>query len=180
LIVIMTISQYVQQQQMNKRNPQAANANPQMKITMQLFPAFYAVISLAIPASVVLYLLVSGLYRMGQNYLSYTYDPKLKSVAMAAAGAAGGGDGGKVIEASGGPKGGGDRGPKGGGRGSSGPDGRDGDGAGNGAVPKKLGPSGQGGAGGTGRQGTGPPKGAVNVRPGKGSSRGSGSRRRGR
>jgi YidC/Oxa1 family membrane protein insertase len=77
LIVIMTASQYVQQQQMNKRNPQAANANPQMKITMQLFPAFYAVISLTIPASVVLYLLVSGLFRMAQNTLSYRYDPKM-------------------------------------------------------------------------------------------------------
>jgi YidC/Oxa1 family membrane protein insertase len=77
LIVVMTVSQYVQQQQMNKRNPQAASANPQMKLTMQLFPAFYAVISLTIPASVVLYLLVSGLYRMAQNTLSYKYDPKL-------------------------------------------------------------------------------------------------------
>ena len=183
LIVIMTVSQYVQQQQMNKRNPQAANANPQMKITMQLFPAFYAVISLAIPASVVLYLLVSGLYRMAQNYLSYTYDPKLKSVAAAAMAGGGGGSGGsdKVIEASGRPSGGGGRGPKGGGRGSPGPDGRDG-GAGNGAGPKKIGPvpGGQGGAGNAGRQGTGPPKGAVNVRPGRSSSRGSGSRRRGR
>src|SRR5258708_996216 len=78
LIIIMTASQYVQQQQMNKRNPHAANANPQMKVTMQLFPAFYAFISINIPASVVLYLFVSGLYRMAQNTLSYTYDPKLK------------------------------------------------------------------------------------------------------
>lgn len=77
LIVIMTVSQYVQQRQMNARNPQAANANPQMKMTMQLFPAFYALISLTIPASVVFYLLISGLFRMAQNSLSYKYDPRM-------------------------------------------------------------------------------------------------------
>jgi YidC/Oxa1 family membrane protein insertase len=87
LIAVMTVSQYVMQQQMNKRNPQAANANPQMKLTMQLFPAFYAVISLTIPASVVLYLLVSGLYRMVQNLLSYKYDPKLALPPLADTGA---------------------------------------------------------------------------------------------
>jgi YidC/Oxa1 family membrane protein insertase len=77
LIVIMTVSQYVQQRQMNARNPQAANANPQMKMTMQLFPAFYALISLTIPASVVFYLLISGLFRMAQNSISYRFDPRL-------------------------------------------------------------------------------------------------------
>jgi YidC/Oxa1 family membrane protein insertase len=170
LIVIMTVSQYVQQQQMNKRNPQAANANPQMKITMQLFPAFYAVISLAIPASVVLYLLISGLFRMAQNYLSYTYDPKLKSLAVSA----GAGDtvietssrpsaGQKAALRSGGPAGG----DRDGGRGSAG--------GGNGAGPKGAAPSQSGAAP---SRPAGPRKGAVNVRPGKG--RGSGSRRRGR
>jgi YidC/Oxa1 family membrane protein insertase len=78
LIVIMTISQYWQQRQINQRNPAAANANPQMKLTMQIFPAFYALISLSIPASVVLYLLLSGLYRMAQNSISYRFDPVLK------------------------------------------------------------------------------------------------------
>jgi len=79
LIAIMTASQYWQQRQINQRNPAAANANPQMKMTMQLFPAFYAIISLNIPATVVFYLLVSGLFRMAQNSLSYRYDPVLKT-----------------------------------------------------------------------------------------------------
>ncbi|HZQ58476.1 MAG TPA: membrane protein insertase YidC [Acidimicrobiales bacterium] len=78
LILVMTGSQYWQQRQINQRNPQAANANPQMKMTMQLFPAFYALISLNIPATVVFYLLISGLFRMAQNSLSYRYDPVLK------------------------------------------------------------------------------------------------------
>jgi hypothetical protein len=64
-------------------------ANPQMKMTMQIFPAFYALISLNLAASVVLYLLVSGLFRMGQNILSYKYDPKLALAALSASGETG-------------------------------------------------------------------------------------------
>jgi YidC/Oxa1 family membrane protein insertase len=79
LIIVMTASQYWQQRQINQRNPAAANANPQMKMTMQLFPAFYAIISLNIPATVVFYLLISGLFRMAQNGISYRYDPVLKN-----------------------------------------------------------------------------------------------------
>jgi len=98
LIVVMTASQYWQQRQINQRNPAAANANPQMKMTMQLFPAFYAVISLNIPATVVFYLLISGLFRMAQNYLSYTYDPVLRRAAIPIG--TGGSDGGAAaIEA---------------------------------------------------------------------------------
>jgi hypothetical protein len=177
LIVVMTASQYVQQQQMNKRNPQAANANPQMKITMQLFPAFYAFISINIPASVVLYLLVSGLYRMAQNTLSYTYDPKLKLASTPVGGVIevaskpGRGDGGS--EGGGGGRGPGRAGPKG-------------PGGGNGVGPKGVGPG--AGAGSKdkdadappGASGTSPPKGAVNVRPGRATPRGTGPRRRGR
>jgi hypothetical protein len=175
LIVIMTASQYVQQQQMNKRNPQAANANPQMKVTMQLFPAFYAFISINIPASVVLYLFVSGLYRMAQNTLSYTYDPKLKlagtpvgdviDVPSRSGRGDGGGDGGTTR----------DTGPKGA------------PGGGNGVGPKGVGPGSGGGAAGgrgsdapPGASGTSPPKGAVNVRPGRATPRRAGPRRRGR
>src|SRR3984893_8316858 len=106
LIVVMTASQYWQQRQINRRNPAAANANPQMKMTMQLFPFFYAVISLNIPATVVFYLLISGLFRMAQNYISYTYDPVLKRASVPiGAGASGGSDGGGAIEAKSRPKG---------------------------------------------------------------------------
>jgi YidC/Oxa1 family membrane protein insertase len=78
LIVIMTVVQYLQQRQMMARNPQTGDANAQtMQTTMKLFPAVYAFISLAIPASVVLYFLISGLLRWLQFSLSYRYDPKL-------------------------------------------------------------------------------------------------------
>jgi YidC/Oxa1 family membrane protein insertase len=100
LIVVMTASQYWQQRQINRRNPAAANANPQMKMTMQLFPFFYAVISLNIPATVVFYLLISGLFRMAQNYISYTYDPVLKRAAVPiGTGGSDGGGGSPAIEA---------------------------------------------------------------------------------
>lgn len=82
LIVIMTASQYWQQRQINLRNPQATAANPQMKMMMQIFPAFYALISLRIPATVVIYLLVSGLFRMAQNSISYRFDPVLARAAV--------------------------------------------------------------------------------------------------
>jgi YidC/Oxa1 family membrane protein insertase len=170
LIVVMTASQYVQQQQMNKRNPQAANANPQMKITMQLFPAFYAVISLTIPASVVLYLLVSGLFRMAQNTLSYRYDPKM-ALAMTPLPA----KGTDVIEASSRPGGKGDAGPAKGGRGgppskglgggSRGANGRGRGGGGNGAA-KELPSSKDDAVADASPKNGGPRKSAVNVKPG--------------
>jgi len=87
LIVIMTASQYWMQRQLNRNNPQAMS-NPQTKMMMQLMPAFYALISLTIPASVVFYLFVSGVFRMVQNALSYKYDPALAGV-LPAGGAAG-------------------------------------------------------------------------------------------
>ena len=82
LIVVMTLSQYWQQRQINQRNPAAANANPQLKMTMTLFPIFYAFISVRIAAAVVLYLFISGIYRMGQNSISYKYDPVLKRASV--------------------------------------------------------------------------------------------------
>jgi YidC/Oxa1 family membrane protein insertase len=82
LIVVMTLSQYWQQRQINQRNPAAANANPQLKMTMTLFPIFYAFISVRIAAAVVLYLFISGVYRMGQNEISYRYDPVLKRASV--------------------------------------------------------------------------------------------------
>jgi hypothetical protein len=74
LIVIMTAAQYWQQRQISNRMP-AGSQNQQTKLMMQLFPAFYAVISINIPASVVFYLLVSSVFRMIQTTLSYRYDP---------------------------------------------------------------------------------------------------------
>jgi len=112
--VVMTASQYWQQRQINQRNPAAANANPQMKLTMQMFPAIYALISFRIPAAVVLYLLLSGLFRMAQNSISYRFDPVLARAATppdkaidatsrpkvgAGAGAKGIGSGAKAVSA---------------------------------------------------------------------------------
>jgi YidC/Oxa1 family membrane protein insertase len=105
LIIVMTVSQYWQQRQINQRNPAAANANPQMKMTMQLFPAFYALISLNIPATVVFYLLISGVYRMTQNSLSYRYDPVLRRAMQPIPAGAGSGGADGAIDAKSRPKG---------------------------------------------------------------------------
>jgi YidC/Oxa1 family membrane protein insertase len=105
LIIVMTLSQYWQQRQINQRNPAAANANPQMKMTMQLFPAFYALISLNIPATVVFYLLISGLYRMAQNSLSYRYDPVLRRAMQPLPAGTGSGGADGAIDAKSRPKG---------------------------------------------------------------------------
>ena len=171
LIALMTASQYVMQQQLNKRNPQAAAANPQMKLTMQLFPAFYALISLRLPASVVLYLLISGVFRMAQNIISYKYDPKLALPPLSGSG---------VIDATGRPKDGGGRGPALGGGPKPGKDGgpkpgkdggpkpgRGGDGRNGGTLGRKIlkGANGKGeDADAPDDRGVGAPKGAVNVR----------------
>ena len=58
---------YVQQKQVSGRNPQSAQVNPQQQMLLKLMPAFFAFISLGLPAGVVLYFFVSNLYRIGQQ-----------------------------------------------------------------------------------------------------------------
>jgi YidC/Oxa1 family membrane protein insertase len=67
LIMLVTASSYVQQLQISARNKNGTAINPQQAMLLKLMPAFFAVISLTLPAGVVVYFLVSNLYRIGQQ-----------------------------------------------------------------------------------------------------------------
>jgi YidC/Oxa1 family membrane protein insertase len=68
LVAIVAATGYYQQKQISGRNPNAA-ANPQQQMIMRLMPAFFAFISISIPAGVVLYFVVSNGVRIGQQGL---------------------------------------------------------------------------------------------------------------
>ena len=53
---------------MSGRNPQA-QVNPQQQMLMRIMPLFFAFISFTLPAGIVVYFLVSNLFRVGQQAL---------------------------------------------------------------------------------------------------------------
>jgi YidC/Oxa1 family membrane protein insertase len=65
LILVAVALQYVQLAQVKKRNPAAAQANPQMQKVQKFLPVLYAFIYLLIPGAVVLYTIVSTIIRIG-------------------------------------------------------------------------------------------------------------------
>jgi YidC/Oxa1 family membrane protein insertase len=68
LIAIIGLSAWYQQRQIQGRNPQLQQqVNPQQQLMMKIFPYFLPLISFALPAGLVLYFLVSNLYRIGQQ-----------------------------------------------------------------------------------------------------------------
>ncbi|MBV9953040.1 MAG: YidC/Oxa1 family membrane protein insertase [Acidimicrobiia bacterium] len=68
LIAIIGVSAWYQQRQIQGRNPQLQQqVNPQQQLMMKIFPYFLPVISFALPAGLVLYFLVSNVYRIGQQ-----------------------------------------------------------------------------------------------------------------
>ncbi len=67
LVLGVTASSYYQQRQIAGRNPQAAAINPQQAMLMKIMPLFFAFISLTLPAGIVVYFLVSNLFRIGQQ-----------------------------------------------------------------------------------------------------------------
>ncbi|MBU6330043.1 MAG: membrane protein insertase YidC [Acidobacteria bacterium] len=66
LIVIVAITGFVQQRQIQGRNP-AAQSNPQQQMIMKIMPFFLPVISFGLPSGLVLYFAVSNIYRIGQQ-----------------------------------------------------------------------------------------------------------------
>jgi len=66
LIVIVAITGFLQQRQIQGRNPNA-QVNPQQQMIMKIMPIFLPVISFGLPAGLVLYFAVSNLYRIGQQ-----------------------------------------------------------------------------------------------------------------
>jgi YidC/Oxa1 family membrane protein insertase len=65
LVAIAVVLQYIQMRQMNSRNPQAAQANPQMQTIQKITPLIFAYIYFLIPAAVVIYMIVSTMIRIG-------------------------------------------------------------------------------------------------------------------
>jgi YidC/Oxa1 family membrane protein insertase len=68
MIVLVALTSFVQQKQISGRNPAAAS-NPQQQMLMKLGPIMLTGISIIYQGGLVIYLLVSNLYRVGQQAL---------------------------------------------------------------------------------------------------------------
>ena len=67
-MLIVAATSYIQQKQISGRMPQS-QVNQQQQMLLKVMPVFFAAISLGIPAAVVVYFLVSNLFRIGQQAL---------------------------------------------------------------------------------------------------------------
>jgi YidC/Oxa1 family membrane protein insertase len=81
LLLVMMGTQYFQTQQMMSRNPAAQQQNSQMQI-MKFLPLIFGVICIRFPAGVVLYYAMSNVCRIGQQFLMYRFDPKVRTLAI--------------------------------------------------------------------------------------------------
>jgi YidC/Oxa1 family membrane protein insertase len=77
LIGLVVATSFWQSRQMTARNPGAQAANPQMQMMTRIFPLISGLISFNLPAGVVLYFLVSNMFRIAQQSLMYRLDPAL-------------------------------------------------------------------------------------------------------
>jgi YidC/Oxa1 family membrane protein insertase len=72
MVAIVALSSYYQQRQIQGRNPNA-EIPPQQKMLMRLMPAMFVVFAFVSPAALVVYFVVSNLYRIGmQHYITRT------------------------------------------------------------------------------------------------------------
>ncbi|HYI62189.1 MAG TPA: membrane protein insertase YidC [Acidimicrobiales bacterium] len=68
LVVLIGVTAWYQQRQIQARNSgNQPQINPQQQMLMKVLPFFLPLISLTLPAGIVLYFLVSNLYRIGQQ-----------------------------------------------------------------------------------------------------------------
>jgi YidC/Oxa1 family membrane protein insertase len=80
MVALVVATGFYQAKQMSSRqSAQAAQANAQAQMMQRIFPVLFGVISLSIPAGVVVYFIVSNLFRVAQQGLMYRFDPQLKS-----------------------------------------------------------------------------------------------------
>lgn len=82
LLVIMIAANYYQQIQITNLNPmvkQNQQANPQLRM-MRLFPIVFGLLCVRFPSALVLYYAVTALFRVGQQWVMYKYDPKVKAL----------------------------------------------------------------------------------------------------
>ena len=72
LVAIVALSSYYQQKQIQGRNPNM-EVPPQQKMLMRLMPAMFVLIAFVAPSALVVYFVVSNLYRIGmQAYITRT------------------------------------------------------------------------------------------------------------
>jgi YidC/Oxa1 family membrane protein insertase len=72
MVAIVAVSSYYQQKQIQGRNPNA-EIPPQQKMLMRLMPLMFVVFAFVSPAALVVYFVVSNLYRIGmQHYITRT------------------------------------------------------------------------------------------------------------
>jgi YidC/Oxa1 family membrane protein insertase len=82
LLVLMIAANYYQQVQITNLNPmvrQSQQANPQLQF-MRLFPVVFGLLCLRFPSGLVLYYAVTAIFRVGQQWMMYRYDPKVKAL----------------------------------------------------------------------------------------------------
>ncbi|QYG95307.1 YidC/Oxa1 family membrane protein insertase [Iamia sp. SCSIO 61187] len=74
LVLIVAVTAFYQQRQIMARNSgNQSQINPQQQALMKIMPFFLPVFSLTLPAGIVLYFVVSNLYRIGQQaFITHT------------------------------------------------------------------------------------------------------------
>ena len=75
LLVIMVLAQYYQQRQMTNNAPPSADTPQaqQLKMFQKFYPPFFGLISLGFPAALVLYWVISSLFRIVQQWAMYRF-----------------------------------------------------------------------------------------------------------
>jgi YidC/Oxa1 family membrane protein insertase len=80
MVAMVVATGFYQAKQMSSRQTaQAAQANAQAQMMQRIFPVIFGVISLSIPAGVVVYFIISNLFRVAQQGLMYKFDPQLQA-----------------------------------------------------------------------------------------------------
>ena len=106
LVALTVATGYFQQRQMTARMPKDG-INQQMQMVAKIFPVIIGFVSLSVPAGVVVYFIVSNLWQIGQQAVTFKMYPPVHLAAGADKGADKGGDKDKVVKGKGGAGGGG-------------------------------------------------------------------------
>jgi YidC/Oxa1 family membrane protein insertase len=85
LVALTVATGYFQQRQMTARLPKES-ANPQMQMVAKVFPVIIGVISLSVPAGVVVYFIVSNIWQIGQQAITFKIYPPPAVVTSSASG----------------------------------------------------------------------------------------------
>jgi YidC/Oxa1 family membrane protein insertase len=69
LVAVVVVTSFVQQRQIQGRNPNSSSMSPQQQMIGRIMPFIFIPISISLPAGVVIYFAVSNLVRVGQQAL---------------------------------------------------------------------------------------------------------------